>query len=60
MISVRRAKRGYRFVNKRRRDLALGGEKAAQRAGFAWPIILALSALDADDEREYEEHLRLA
>jgi len=34
-------------VNKRRRDLALEGAKAAPRAGFAWPIILALSALDA-------------
>ena len=47
MISVRRARRGYGLVNKRRRDLALEGEKAAPRAGFAWPIILALSALDA-------------
>jgi MFS family permease len=47
MISVRRARRGYGLVNKRRRDLALEGERAARRAGFAWPIILALSGLDA-------------
>lgn len=44
MIPVRRARRGYGLVNKRR-TAAAGG--AASRARLAWPIILALSGLDA-------------
>jgi MFS family permease len=47
MISVRRARRGNVLVNKRRRGLALEARNTAPGEGLAWPIILALSALDA-------------